>query len=314
MADEIQSTNQAALLVAKNIQQWHAWLDRRAAAGEISHTTAAAYKRGMSKFQKWGEQAHTLAISGNQPETIADIVRDWKASLIDANYKARSINAWLAGVKAFYAWYSETYSVPNPIQSVKGASRKGQTRTHVREALTDDEVNRLLALDMPARDKALISLMVYAAIRTVEAHRADLSDVRNHRLYIQGKRHVEITDYVVLNSHAETALNVWLVERGEKPGALFTSNSNKSKGERLSLPAIRQIIKGYFRQAGIRGNKTVHSLRHSAITKAALMAAKHGKTISSVMSMSRHKNEATLSIYLHDLERETDPIENYIEY
>ena len=44
------------------------------------------------------------------------------------------------------------------------------------------------------------------------------------------------------------------------------------------------------------------------------MAAKYGKTISSVMSMSRHKNEATLSIYLHDLERERDPIENYIEY
>jgi site-specific recombinase XerD len=129
-------------------------------------------------------------------------------------------------------------------------------------------------------------------------------------LYVQGKGHAESDDFVVINEQAESALAPWLSVRGEKSGPLFTSLSNRSKDSRLSLRAIRGLVKEYFRLAGVTGNKTTHSLRHTAITK----ALRSGLSPVRVMSMSRHNDINTLMIYAHDVDRMDDPAENHISY
>jgi hypothetical protein len=90
---------------------------------------------------------------------------------------------------------------------------------------------------------------------------------------------------VLVNGRVENALYDWLTIRGDSPGPLFTSLSDRSNGGRLlSLRELGALVKGYFRAAGIRGNKTIHSLRHTAIIKAILGGAPKQQ----VKSMTRH--------------------------
>lgn len=297
------------------VNQWRAALDLRTRAGELSPTTAQTYKIGFGKFLDWLEEG------GIRSGVNADLIRNWKADLLAQGYKPGTVNTWLAGPRSFFAWaVSERLTAYNPTDGVKGASRKGTTKSHKREGLTNNEVRRLLAMPDPTkpqgkRDIAILSIMVYTGVRTVEIHRANLADLRTQSgqlvLYVQGKGHDSNDEFVIIPQNAINAVYNWLAARGNKPGPLFTSLSNRTQGERLSLRAIRGIVKGYYRAAGIQSdNKTTHSLRHTAITN----AIQNGAPPQKVMGMSRHKDINTLMIYYHELDRVSDPAENYINY
>jgi len=116
---------------------------------------------------------------------------------------------------------------------------------------------------------------------------------------------------VIVNADAQIAIHDWLSTRGDEPGPLFVSFSPSSRGGRLSLRAIRGILKAAYKAAGVRGRgKTTHSLRHTAITK----AIHNGAPIQRVQAMARHANVGTTMIYFHELDRLAEPAEALIEY
>ena len=291
------------------VNDWEDNLNLRVDALEMKQDTAITYKRGVLKFIEW---------LGDSPP-VPDTIRKWKAELLKDKTIA-SVNIWLAGLRCFFGWLAEEKQIPfDPTQAIKGAKRKGANQSHVRELLTDREVIRLLAQPNTqtregVRDYAILSIMVYTAARGIEIHRADLADLRTVDgalvLKVQGKGRDEKGEMLILPFEAENGVRNWLVMRGREDGPLFTSCSNKSKGERLSRRALRDIVKGYMNAAGIHGNKTTHSLRHTAITN----AIRHGAPIQKVKGMSRHASLDTLMIYYHEVDRLTDPAERHISY
>lgn len=303
-----QSASVSALL-----EQFSHALDLRVRAQEIANNTALAYTRGAERFATWSNAQGLSAGS-------ADTIREWKAAMIESGAKPSAINTWLAGVRALFAWASESGLIAyNPASTIKGAQRKGTKKRHARESLTDLEARRVLAMPETTtkqglRDCAILSLMLYTAIRGIELHRAELADLKTQGgrlvLFVQGKGHTEKDDFVVL-AHAEQALRDWLGVRGTKPGALFTSLSNRSAGERLSLQALRALVKDYYRLAGVQGNKSTHSLRHTAISKAIAAGVPLHKVSK---GLARHASMDTTLIYVHELDRLSDPAEEHITY
>jgi site-specific recombinase XerD len=292
------------------VLEWQNALQQRVEAQEISADTATGYKRGVMKFLAW--------LQSEQPTPNA--IRAWQAVLLKAGVRPASVNAWLAGLRSFFSWLAEIGEIPfNPTHAIKGATRKDTKKRHNREALTDNEVRRLLKRPNREtaegiRDYAMLTLMLYTAARGIELHRADLADLQTVNskvvLYVQGKGHVEKDEMLVITSEAENAMRAWLSIRGKKAGALFISMSNRSKGERLSRRALRDIVKGYFDAAGVHGNKTTGSLRHTAITS----AIRHGAAAEKVKGMSRHASLDTLMLYYRETDRIDDPAEQYISY
>lgn len=298
--------------VLQVVQDWHTALKLQVDAGDISEMTAASYKRGVDKFLTWCDLVQIQDID-------SDTIQSWKASL--KGYKANTINAWLSGVRSFFGWaVGRRLMVVNPAEGVKGAKRKDTSKRHRREALTDKEVRRLLAQPDTSttegkRDLAWLSLMLYTGVRTVEIHRSQLKDLRtvgnNLVLDVTGKGHDEADDVVVIaNPKAAEALATWIATRGNKPGPLFWSLSDRSRGQALSLQALRGLWLKYKSAAGIVGNKTVHSLRHTAITS----AIRHGATPLQARQMARHKSIDTTMIYYHEIDRLTNPAESFISY
>ena len=297
------------------IHDWQAHLDLLVASGEISAATRQAYRRGWARFWGWLQAQDTGLVD-------ADTLRRWTAELRLAGIRPNSINVWLAGVRAFFAWAVAARRLAvNPAAGVRGAKRKGTSKQHLRQSLTDSEVRRVLetpdrSTRQGKRDYALLALKAYTGARDIELQRADLADLRTRAgrlvLYVQGKGREEKDEFIVLAHPAvEDALYAWLAVRGETPGALFVSLSNNGLGQRLTLRSIRRIVKRTYRLAEVRGEgKTSHSLRHTAITS----AIRHGAPLPKVQSMARHANINTTMIYYHEVDRVEDPAEGYVSY
>jgi site-specific recombinase XerD len=293
------------------IADWHAALDLRVNTAELSAASRRTYTEGAQHFFDWCYGYSALT---------DDVIRDWIADLRGAAFKPATINTWLSGLRAFFAWAVGARRIPyNPAAGIKSAKRT-DSRKHKREMLTSAEIRRVLALpeETPVgkRDRAILYLMAYTAARTIEVHRANLDQLRTESdrlvLKVQGKGREEADEIIVItHPQAEAALHDWLSVRGNKPGPLFTSLSPRTRGGRLSLSAIRWTVKSYYKAAGVRGaNKTTHSLRHSAISN----AINNGAPVQKVRAMARHQSIDTTMIYVHEADRVTNPAELFIDY
>lgn len=299
-------------------QAYRTHLAGTVAAGTIAGSTAATYQAGVHKFTSWAGES-------NMGQMSPDVIRQWVTD-VRQDAKPGSVNTWLAGVRNFCGWAVDAGHLPyNPAAGIKGGKRRGSNK-HKRDVLTDAEVRRLLAViptdtDAGIRDYALITLMLYTGARTIELHRADVADVRTDgerlQLAVQGKGRDEKDDVVIItHPDAIDAVHKWLAVRrplAGKDGPLFVSLSNKSAGGRLSLSFIRRMVMDYMNAAGIVGagsTKTVHSLRHTAITN----AIRNGAPVTAVQAMARHANLATTGIYVHEVARQDNPAEAFIRY
>ncbi len=315
MKNELVIAQPAAIQAADNInamfQDWLDYLALNVSAGQISPDTAASYDRGATKFLAY--------LKGRQ--YTQDVILEWMAEMKAQGKKPASINAWLGGVRAFFGWATTKAHINfNPSQGIRGAKRSGTKKRHIRESLTDDEVIRLLkqpdrSTPEGKRDYAMLCIQLYTAGRGIELNRADVKDLQTNSgrlvLMVQGKGQDEKDEPLVLRAEVSDAISAWLAVHPRKDGALFVSLSDRSRGERLSRSGTREILKRYFTKAGIVGNKTVHSLRHTAITK----AIRSGVSITRVSKqLARHASIDTTMIYVHETDRMSDPVEDHITY
>lgn len=279
-------------------------LDRRVAAGDISAATKRTYMLGLDRYRSDG---------------IAD-VWEWKTAL-RSDVSAATINTWLSGVKAFYAWaVSSGHTGTDPATGVKGVSIKG--KSHKRGTLTDTEVKRALQVYMgddleSRRNRAIMFILAYTGARLVELIRASKADLYTEQqrlvLRVQGKgRSTGDTEPLVIPASAADSIYDYIcLHEGYAP--LFYSLSKRNYGEGLSLRSYQRIVMDAYSAAGVIDTgkpKTAHSLRHTAISS----AINNGAPLHKVQGMARHANISTTMIYFHEIDRVKTPAEDFISY
>lgn len=297
------------------------WLAYEADENDVSVNTVEAYRVGLSVFVGWCRD-NGLSMVTVVPSDVAQFKAHSKRL-----YAAQTVNLRLTAVRRFYSWAVITgKTLINPAADVKGVKRP-KSKTHKRDALTGGEVLSVLATcdthDLVGlRDKVVLVLMAFCGARSVELHRADVGDVRTSGdrlvLYVAGKGHTDADEFLVVPMRHEPLVREWLSVRARLHFAgvsssdpLFVSFSNRSHGARLSLRAIRHMVKERFVLAGVVGRaKTTHSLRHSAITN----AIRGGATPMQVQSMARHQSYDTTLGYFHEVSRIDSPAEDLIDY
>jgi site-specific recombinase XerD len=304
------------------LSDWVRALKRRARSGELAATTTKTYWRGMARFIAWCDEQEIESVSD-------DVLRDWLGEM-NESYTPAAISTWLAGVRAFFVWAVGAGRLShNPAAGVRSAARRGTSKRHKRQALTDDEVMRVLAAPdtnttAGVRDRAILALMAYNGARSVEVQRFNINNVRTENgqmvIDVHGKGRAESDEVlVVCNQDAIKAMHDWIAERvaistthPTPPGdALFISLSNRSFGGRLSLRAIRHTVKGYYQASGVVGEgKTTHSLRHSFASN----AARNGAPVQKLQSAMRHASIKDTMIYFHEMDRLTNPAEAFVTY
>ena len=218
-----------------------------------------------------------------------------------------SVNMFLTSLRKLYK-YLEKKGINNLASNLESIK---STRAHKKDPLTKDQALRLLrsqdrTTKEGKRNYALLILLLYTGLRTIEVERANVGDLRTKGskqvLEVQGKGHKEKDDYVKLSPVVYDALLDYLATRKDaKPSdPLFISYSNRTKNSRLKTRSIREIVKKCLLEIGVNSPRvTTHSFRHSAITFSLL----GGATLQEAQSLARHENINTTLIYAHNLDR-----------
>ena len=263
---------------------------------DVKPQSKITYRKSLKQFINSRE---------NQTEITRANILNYKTYLFD-NYTANTVSTYITSVKGFYA-YLEAANISNNVAAgIKGAKPQKGFR---KDSLTIEQAQNVIkGIDTKTiegkRNFALVNLLIRTGLRTIEAQRVNIEDIRQEGgealLYIQGKGHDSKDDFVLLTESTHIPIRKYIKSTGRTEGPLFISNSNRNYGERLTTRSISRIAKESMKSVGIDSNRlTAHSLRHTAVTLSLLA----GATIQEAQSMARYSNINTTMIYAHNINR-----------
>ena len=233
----------------------------------------------------------------------------WVEEMKAAGKAASTIQLYTAAAKVFFRWTAQDGLYPNIADHLKTGVKLNHN--HKRDALDAAQCKELVSSVKGGkvkdlRDRAILSVLTTAGLRTIEVVRANVGDVRFERgkvfLYVQGKGHSQADEKVLLSKQAHKAITAYLKARGKVAASdpLFVSTSNRNKNGRLDTQSIRKMVKRNLRGIGLDSPRlSAHSLRHSVATN--LIDAR--VALQQVQMIMRHKSLNTTMIYQHAYER-----------
>lgn len=269
---------------------------------DCKESSRELYKRTLSQFFKWIEDSNK-----ELSQMTREDILEYKDTLLSSGYSSLTVGSYLTVVRKFYEFAESMKIYPNIAKGIKTPRRK---QAFKKQHLSQDKSSELLSYfyGRSLRDFAIVNLLLYTGLRTIEVVRADIKDITfkggRRVLMVWGKGHDEKDNFVVLPDGAWEPISVYLEKcrKGAKPGdPLFVSNSFWVKDERLSTRTISRLVKEGLVAVGLDSHEfTAHSLRHTT----AVNILKAGGNITDVQKVLRHTNPATSQIYTESIEEE----------
>lgn len=182
----------------------------------------------------------------------------------------------------------------------QGVKSFEQSNRHKVYGLTNDEVERVCDYLRDSEDnfssirlRAIIALLIFQGLRTIEICRLDVNDIDlvNSVALISGKGR---DDKELIHLHPETtkALTAYLRSSYVKDGSLLYSLLGKRQYQRLTTRGLRMIVSNLFETLGI--DRTVHGCRHYYVTK---LIEAYKSDLTTVAKFTRHRSLETLNVY-----------------
>jgi len=202
----------------------------------------------------------------------------------------------LAAIKSFFNYLVENEEVKaNPASAIK-SPRVAEIQP---EYLTEEECIRFLRTitqrgrtRVRKRDMAMIILLLHTGLRASELTGLKLTNVDLGTRQIKITRKGNKEQYLHLNDETARALANYLYSRPpSQDGRLFVS----SKGANLTRTYVYDVVRGYFKLAGINKAKHgPHVLRHTFCTRL------HQKGVApfTIKELAGHKNINTTMRYI----------------
>lgn len=221
--------------------------------------------------------------------------------------KESSYNQHLRSIKAFTAWlFSDNRikeDVTKPIKITKVRDSTGdkeydkKRRAKEKLYLTDDEIQRMIAVSKGNNAKLAMALMGYMGVRREELINLQVSDIRKLYLGISGKGGTY--EERKMPPIVKFLIEEYLKNKNNDSEYLIVSKVGQHQIK--NTHSIYERIKSAGRRAGIDEEKmklvTPHTMRRSTACNAVL----RGVPPSVVKEVLRHKHQSTTDIYLEAL-------------
>jgi integrase/recombinase XerD len=211
-------------------------------------------------------------------------------------YSSASVARKIAAVKSFYFYLLENGQIAgNPTLSLDVP----QVPKHSPRPLSEEQVQKLLGAVSETspkgyRDRAILELMYTAGLKVTELVTLPLRavDPQTRLLRVEGADGARLLG---MSEHALDAVRLYLdkgrsaLKGPDDSGPLFVN----PRGRQMTRQGIWLIIKNYAKRAGIAGEITPHSLRH---TFAAQRLAQ-GERIQDLQRLLGHAHLSTTQVY-----------------
>ena len=263
-------------------------------ARNASENTAVSYERDLRKLMAY--LADVQEVNGWSRVTQTHL-NAYMLQMERQNYAASSISRTVASIRTFYQYLQKQgMAKTNPAEELKPPKAEKKAPG----ILTMEQVNALLSqpdLRTPKgkRDSAMLELLYATGIRVSELIGLRVEDVNLRMEYISCIDRTK-ERIIPFGRTARTALELYLKESrelmlgAEDEGVLFTN----CQGRPMSRQGFWKILKTYAKGAGIEGDITPHTLRHSF----AVHLLENGADLQSVQEMMGHSDISTTQFYL----------------
>lgn len=289
-----------------------AWLERKG----VNAKTIKAYGIALANFADWYREANEEEFN---PERLSgfDLVRYRQWTLEIAGKKPATWNQRLAALRKLAKWVSKTAALPQDLfEDVK----KAQSAQHAPDWLTDAEFGRLgsylhstafdardntaLRQARVTRNRALVTLLVYAGLREFEAAALLVEDVqlsaRKGLVVVRMGKGGKRREIPLGDARARAVVQRWFEVRGGGRGFLFTDDEGGKLSER-SIQVICADIGGRCKIEDLRPHRCRHTFGKRLIDA--------GVDVFTVARLMGHSNVNTTLDYAEpgheDLERAT---------
>jgi site-specific recombinase XerD len=272
-------------------------------------STRRAYQNAIQDFMRF--------TGINRPEEFRTVTRAhviaWRDALAGRELGGSTVRHRLAALSSLFEYLCDKNAVThNPVKGVKRPrSESGEGKT---PAIGDHQARDLLAA--PAedrikdkRDRAILSTLLYHALRREELCKLKVKDFRHAR---RGVPHLKVagkgdkTRYLPLHPGTNALIHDYLEAAGhggDDNGALFRPIRNNRTGtlaKAVTPDGVYKLVRQYSALLGFEIG--AHALRATAATN----ALDHQADIAKVQEWLGHANIATTRIYDHRKTRPED--------
>ena len=228
-------------------------------------------------------------------KTIHGFLEQCRSRQISHRSNARRVSA----LKSFFSFlHAQNLITTNPFANITTP----KSGTSLPKGLSIEQVDRLLippAMSTPLlqRNYAMLQLLYSTGLRVSELVQLPVTGCNLSSCFVRVIGKGEKERLIPFGIPAKNAIDAYLesarplILKGRRSNTLFVTN----RGKGMTRLRFWQIIKEAARAAGIRGESSPHSLRHSFATH----LLSRGADLRSVQIMLGHSDITTTQIYTH---------------
>jgi len=267
----------------------------------FSDNTVAAYRNDLYRLANFvEEEANKQGVIPSWANFGRQGMLSYLLDLNQRSYAPTTRARKVAAARSFFKFLvSEEIIKEDPTENVKSPTvgRALPKPISVSQIRTLLEQPTKRSTPEAKRDAAMLQLLYASGMRVSELVSLNLNDMNtvdgNVRCF--GKGHKE--RIVPIHKLAVQAIDEYVEEarprlvRNDKEKALFLNR----RGDRLTRQGFWQILKEYAKSAGLEGEVTPHTLRHSFATH----MLSGGADLRAVQELLGHANISTTQVYTH---------------
>jgi len=264
----------------------------------LSRNTLDAYR---SDLHQYGEYlgAHELDALTAGPGDISEFLAELATGGEGKAYSSATVHRKAACLRSFYKHLRRDELIGDDPTAALSAPRRAKKLPQV---LNYAEVQRLLAAPSGSeptalRDRALLEVMYACGLRASETIGLEVVDVDLHEGLLRARGKGSKERLVPLGRKAIAAISAYL--RGGRPKLIGERHEARLfvnfRGGPLSRQGLYKIVQRNARTAGLAGQLSPHTLRHSFATH--LLAG--GCDLRAVQEMLGHADISTTQMYTH---------------
>jgi integrase/recombinase XerD len=264
----------------------------------LSRNTLNAYRTDLLQYGEY-LAGHDLDALEARPADIGDFLADLATGNGRPACSAATVHRKTACLRSFYKHLRRDELIGDDPTAALSAPRRSKKLPQV---LNYAEVQRLLAAPRGSeattlRDRALLEVMYACGLRASETIGLETADVDLREGFLRARGKGSKERLVPLGRQAIAAISGYL--RGGRPKLVGERHEPKLfvnfRGGPLSRQGLYKIVQRHAREAGLAGQMSPHTLRHSFATH--LLAG--GCDLRAVQEMLGHADIATTQMYTH---------------